>query len=152
MTTITIDQYSLLSIPFMFNVIYLLAAILDSHCLSLKTPVTVLSLNITTISLICILLLEWRPIPNVSASNLLIARHYVHGSPALCKMVTLILTSHLSPSSRTAHNSITCLSFYIFIPRLRGHHRDTALPFNRVFITRPSHFSYHKSKTPCMLA
>ena len=57
MTKITIDQYSLLSIPFMFNVIYLLATILDSHCLSLKTPVTVLSLNITTISLICILLL-----------------------------------------------------------------------------------------------
>ena len=59
MTTnsITIDQFSLLSIPFMFNVIYLPAAILDSHCLSLKTPVTALSLNITTIRLICMILL-----------------------------------------------------------------------------------------------
>jgi hypothetical protein len=57
----TIDQYSLLSIPFMFDVIYLPAAILDSYCLALKIlrhwPLysLSLSLNITTIRLICMI-------------------------------------------------------------------------------------------------
>ena len=60
MTTcpITINQYFLLSIPFVFDVIYLPAAILDSNCLALwdlETPATVLSLNTTTIRLICMI-------------------------------------------------------------------------------------------------